>query len=50
MSSSGRLACVEDYEEEARLRLDRNAWSYYSSGADSQQTLKDNVDAFARWV
>ena len=43
-----RLVCVDDYEQEARLRLDRNAWNYYSSGADEQQTLRDNVEAFLR--
>ena len=42
------LVCVKDYEQEARLRLDSDTWKYYSSGADEQQTLRDNVEAFLR--
>ena len=42
------LACVKDFEQEARLKLDRNAWNYYSSGANQEQTLRDNVNAYNR--
>ena len=42
------LVCVEDFEQEARFKLDRNAWNYYSSGANLEQTLRDNVDAYKR--
>lgn len=42
------LVKLEDFEEEARKRLDRNAWGYYSSGATTEQSLKDNVDAYSR--
>lgn len=50
MKMASRLVCVNDYEQEACRRLDRNAWGYYSSGADDQQSLKDNVDAFTRYI
>ena len=43
-----KLVCLEDFEEEAHSRLDRNAWGYYSSGAIGQQTLRDNINAFSR--
>ena len=42
------LVCVEDFEQQAQLKLDRNAWNYYSSGANQEQTLRDNVDAYKR--
>ena len=42
------LICLEEYEEEARSILDRNAWGYYSSGATTEYTLRDNVQAYNR--
>ena len=45
---ASRFVCVDDYEQEARLRLDRNALLYYFTGSDAEQTLRDNVDAFSR--
>ena len=48
MSSSSRFVCVEDFQDEAQSRLDSNAWSYYSSGATTEHTLKDNVEAYSR--
>ncbi|XP_019858437.1 PREDICTED: hydroxyacid oxidase 1-like [Amphimedon queenslandica] len=43
------LICLEEYEEEARSILDRNAWGYYSSGATTEYTLRDNVQAYNRY-
>ena len=40
--------CINDFEEPARKKLTRNAYTYYSSGADDQQTLKENQNAFKR--
>ena len=42
------MACIEDFEEHAFSILDKNARDYYKSGADKEQTLKDNVEAFRR--
>ena len=28
--------------------LDKNAWDNYSAGADQEQTLRDNKEAFRR--
>ena len=39
-----------DFEKYAKLRLDSNAWGYYSSGANLEQTLSDNEKAFQRYV
>ncbi len=44
------FANIEELEEPARHRLTRNAWGYYSSGAEAQTTLKENRAAFARWL
>ncbi|OCT79256.1 hypothetical protein XELAEV_18026066mg [Xenopus laevis] len=40
---------VSDYEECARCSLGKSVFDYYGSGADDQQTLADNVDAFSRY-
>lgn len=39
---------VDDFEYLAKKKLPRNAFDYYSSGADDEQTLKENVNAFKR--
>ena len=42
------MFCLADFEAHAREALGRNAWDYYSSGANRQQTLRDNEEAFSR--
>jgi len=39
---------LADFEAHARDGSDKNAWNFYSSGADQEQTLGDNVGAFKR--
>ena len=48
MVSGEGMHCVADFEAHAKASLDANAWGYYSSGANQEQTLKDNVEAFSR--
>jgi (S)-2-hydroxy-acid oxidase len=43
------MFCLSDFEKYARSRLDGNAWGYYSSGANQEQTLRDNEEAFRRY-
>ena len=43
-----QLVCLEDFESEARKRLDRNAWVYYFLEAERGCTLRDNLEAFNR--
>jgi len=43
-----KLVCVEDYEKLAHEKLDRNTLDYYKSGADAEETLRDNKNAFKR--
>ena len=42
------MVCLAAFEAHAQKVLDRNAWDYYSSGADQEQTLRDNLEAFGR--
>ncbi|XP_051578899.1 2-Hydroxyacid oxidase 1-like isoform X2 [Myxocyprinus asiaticus] len=46
---SDKLVCVVDYELQAKRLLPKSVFDYYFSGADEQQTLRDNVAAFSRW-
>lgn len=50
MAESAALVCVDDYEKRARSLLDRNASGYYTSGANDEQTLGDNVNDFKRYA
>ena len=40
------LVSIKDFQENAKRKLDKNAYLYYSSGALSEQTLHDNVNAY----
>lgn len=42
------VVCLADIAAIARQKLDRNAYSYFASGADEEQTLRDNVNSFKR--
>jgi len=42
------MFCLSDFEEKAKSKVDEKAWNFYLAGADHQQTLKDNVEAFRR--
>ena len=44
---SGRV-CAQEFEAEARAKLGRAEWGYYSSGATAQTTVGENEDAFGR--
>ena len=46
---AGKFVCVEDYEKHAINVLPAAAYDYYRSGADQEQTLKDNKNAFKRY-
>ena len=46
---SERPVCLADFEVHFKRSLDKNARDYFSSGANQEQTLKDNVEAFSRW-
>ena len=41
---------VADYERLARERLDPGAYGYYAGGAGDERTLRENVEAFSRWL
>ena len=46
--AGGEILCLADLEAHAKEVLDRNAWGHYSGGANHEQTLRDNAEAFAR--
>ncbi|XP_069464382.1 2-Hydroxyacid oxidase 1 isoform X2 [Ambystoma mexicanum] len=46
---SGKPISVDDFEECAKKALAKAVYDYYRSGAEDQQSLRDNVAAFARW-
>ncbi|XP_070569463.1 2-Hydroxyacid oxidase 1-like isoform X2 [Ptychodera flava] len=43
-----KLACVAEYEDVFKARLNEIAWLYYVSGSDEEITLKQNRKAFKR--
>ena len=45
-----RPVCLADFELHFNNSLDKSARDYYSLGASQQQTLKDNVEAFMRYM
>lgn len=49
MGDERRLLTVEDYEQAAKKKLDRVAYDYFVSGADSEVTLKRNRKAFRKY-
>ncbi|CAH1250984.1 HAO1 [Branchiostoma lanceolatum] len=46
--ATGKLVCVQDYEDHAREHLPKSVWDYFSSGADDELTLRENQSAFRR--
>ncbi|KAJ1863321.1 Hydroxyacid oxidase 1 [Coemansia sp. RSA 2703] len=42
------FVCLDDFERQAAVSLDRNALDYYRSGAQDMLTLRDNQRAFDR--
>ncbi|ODM94462.1 Hydroxyacid oxidase 1, partial [Orchesella cincta] len=42
------LVCVDDFEKEALRKLGNNAREFYTSGADDELTVKDNLDSYSR--
>ena len=50
MALGKTFVCLEDFEKEAERKLDLNAWGYYQSGAMKEETLRDNVEAYSRYL
>jgi 4-hydroxymandelate oxidase len=43
------LLTLADYRRAARARLTPMAWDYFRSGADDEETLRENRRAYRRW-
>ena len=41
---------VADYETLAAARLEPGALAFYAGGANDEITLRDNVEAYRRWL
>ena len=48
MALAHDVVCLADFEAFARQHLPKYAYEFYSAGANEQQTLRENVDAFKR--
>ncbi|KXS17994.1 FMN-dependent alpha-hydroxy acid dehydrogenase [Gonapodya prolifera JEL478] len=40
--------CIKDLEPIAKRKISSSAWSYYSTGAMDEETMRNNVDSFSR--
>ena len=49
-SDDNKFVCIEDYESHAAQVLPSSTLEYYRGGADQEQTLQDNHEAFKRYV
>lgn len=49
MSNDIKIVCLQDYEENAIKVLPPFVLDYYKGGADQEQTLRDNHEAFKRY-
>lgn len=47
--TSDALLTLDDYARAAKRALSPMAWGYYSAGADSEDTLRRNAEAFSRY-
>ena len=45
-----KLVCVNDFEELARKTLPKYAYDFYASGANEEFTLKENCEAYKRYI
>ncbi|CAL8099225.1 unnamed protein product [Orchesella dallaii] len=45
-----KLVCVQDFEDEALRKLDRNAANYFKSGSDDEITLQRNLSSYNSWL
>ncbi|XP_072032432.1 2-Hydroxyacid oxidase 1-like [Amphiura filiformis] len=48
-AGTNQLVCLDDYEKKAEQLLPKFAFDFYAGGADDQQTLQDNKEAFKRF-
>ncbi|KAG8182346.1 hypothetical protein JTE90_010112, partial [Oedothorax gibbosus] len=45
-----KMLCVNDFEAHAKKHLNRQAWSFYSQGAEREFTLRENPRSFTRYI
>ena len=42
--------CVADFEDYARKNLPKYAFEYFAAGANDENTKRENIQAYKRWV
>lgn len=50
MGEPPRFACLDDFEPAARALLPPEVFDYYAGGAGDEWTLRENRDAWGRWM
>ena len=48
--AAGSIVCIDDFEAHAAKVLPALTFEYFKGGADEEQSLKDNRDAFKRFL
>ena len=41
---------LQDFKDHAKKTLDTDTWCFHSTGAMNEQTLKDNIEAYSRYI
>ncbi|XP_077997278.1 uncharacterized protein LOC144450512 [Glandiceps talaboti] len=49
MEAGKTMVCLDDFEEYSKHFLPYRSWAFYSSGADSENTLRSNRIAYGRY-
>lgn len=50
MNNLSNVHCLDDFQPIARARLPRQLYSYIANGADDEQSMRLNREAFSRWA
>ena len=50
MRKLNHIRCLDDFQPLARNRLPRQLYSYIANGADDEQSMRFNREAFSRWA
>ena len=46
--NKNKVVCVDDFEKSVQDSLDKDTLDWFTGGANDEETLRDNIAAFAR--